>query len=132
MDGFQDRIGSAYVSAQVRQHRGLKVDASNTDANTIVLKEADANEQVVAISKAASSSGSETIPVVWIGDLVKVTSDGSGTGITEGDPVKTDADGQAVKATADHEKAFGIAITPSSADGDVIWVLVTTWTLMVS
>lgn len=132
MDGFQDRIGSAYVSAAVRQHRGLKVDASDTDANTIVLKEADANEQVVAISKAASTAGSETIPVVWLGDLVKVTSDGSDPNIAEGDPVKTDADGQAVQADSDHDKAFGIAITPSSADGDVIWVMVTSWTLMVA
>lgn len=132
MEGFKDRISSAYVSGSVRKHRGLTVDASNTDANTLVFKEANAGEQVVAVAKEASAAGSETVLAVFLGDLVTWTSDGSGTSISELDPLKVDADGKVVKADADHDKACGIAITPSSADGDEIWVMVTSWTLMVA
>jgi len=55
----------------------------------------------------------------------KVVSDGSGTAIGVGDYVGTDANGKAVKKSADHDFVAGIALDASSADGTIIRVLLT-------
>jgi hypothetical protein len=62
---------------------------------------------------------------VRVQGITKWVSDGSGTPITVGARVGTDATGKCVIKTADNAKAAGIALSASSADGTIIDVLLT-------
>lgn len=63
------------------------------------------------------------VGTVWRDGISKVVSDGSGTAITAGDFVGTDASGKAVKKTADADYIIGKALEGSAADGTVIKVM---------
>jgi hypothetical protein len=62
---------------------------------------------------------------VRVQGVTKWVSDGSGTPITVGARVGTDAVGKCVIKTANNAKAAGIALSASSADGTIIDVLLT-------
>lgn len=51
--------------------------------------------------------------------------DGNATNISIGDPITSDANGKGVVADTIGDLAYGIALEASSADGDVISVLMT-------
>ena len=55
----------------------------------------------------------------------RAVSDGSGTAIVVGDPLKTSSGGKVIKAATDKDWAIGRALSASTADGTVIDVLLT-------
>lgn len=61
---------------------------------------------------------------IMLGGISRCVSDGSGTAIVAGDPVKSDGSGRAIKAATDKDKAVGYALDGSSAAGIIISVLV--------
>ena len=61
---------------------------------------------------------------VAIGGLCRVEACGGGTAIVAGDPLKSDADGMAVKAGTDKDKAIGIAMEDCSANNKIIVMFV--------
>ena len=67
--------------------------------------------------------------------ITRWVSDGSSTAIAAGDYVRTDASGKAVKcptATEEHNRAAGIALSASSADGTIIDVFLTPGVMVTS
>lgn len=60
---------------------------------------------------------------VWVGvGYAKLKVDGSGTAISAGDYLKSDANGLGVKTTTDNEVIIARALEASSASGDIIEV----------
>ena len=73
----------------------------------------------------------EACDVIGYG-AAKVVSDGSGTAIAIGDPLKSDADGKAVKADTDKDHVIGYALKASAADGDIIPIILAPSTLSIA
>lgn len=62
------------------------------------------------------------VAVAGSGGITRVISDGSGTAIAAGDFIKSHTNGKAIKAGTDKDRAIGMALEASSADGTIIAV----------
>lgn len=69
--------------------------------------------------------------VVRVSGMTKLVVDGSGTAITVGLPLKSNASGQGVAAATDKDKVGAIALEASTAAGDIIAALICNYDLAV-
>lgn len=126
---YQNHIGSAVISETASAGAALIIDTTNTSTTKAVLKKAGANAQVAAVLMEACTAANDQCRVTWVGNIVQMPSDGSGTAISEGDYLKTDSSARVVKAATDKDKVVGIALAPSTAAGDLIPVVLCPFTL---
>lgn len=103
-----------------KQYRFVKV----TGANTCGLADTTADEIVVGVLQNKPQYSGSAATVALPGGVSKVESGGS---VTAGTPVKVSATGKAVTATlpADAALVVGVALTASTADTQIISVLLT-------
>lgn len=111
-----DRVESYDAAADLRTSQYLCM-VRNT-AGQVALS--GAGGKVIGILQNEPNTG-EAAAVAQSGSS-RVVSNGSGTAIDEGDWLKSDGSGKAVKAATDKDFAFGQAMNPSSADGTIIGV----------
>lgn len=92
-----------------------------TAADTVDVCNA-ATDLVIGVIQNNPPSGSAA--TIRTAGITKWVSDGSGTAIAVGDKVGTNNAGKAVKKASANDLVFGIALSPSSADGTIIDVLI--------
>lgn len=124
-------IGFFQASGTVTE--GYPVKFGTGAAGAIKCQNTSANGDSFGVALKSGTTG-DYIPVAITG-VLKLTANGSGTSISTGDTVVSDGSGKVVKATwssatMDKLKTFGgnsyvlgIALQPSTADGDEILVL---------
>ena len=104
------------------------VNLAGTTANqALKCSIADTTETVFGVSDNGGSSG-DVISIITTGYEAMLEVDGSGTAIAAGDFLKPDGGsaGKGIKAASDKDAYGAMALEPSSADGDIIRVLVLT------
>lgn len=102
------------------------VDLAGTTANQLLkCSIADTTDKPFGVADNGGSSG-DLISIITTGYEAMLEVDGSGTAIAAGDYLKPDASstGKGIKAGTDKDAYGAIALEPSSADGDIIRVLV--------
>jgi hypothetical protein len=117
-------------------NKGFKVDSAATNvvfgrfaklgSGNEIVTTAGAGDLAIGVytetlDTAKVSTGKATVGIAIMG-LVRCM---AGAAITRGTRVKSDANGKAIACTAALENALGVAMTPASADGDLIDIILT-------
>ncbi|MBN1515524.1 DUF2190 family protein [Candidatus Sumerlaeota bacterium] len=117
------QAGFKCSDSTISAYRFVTVDASNSTAAETVVALAGAGELALGVTYESTAAADRTVGVNLEG-VCFLEVDGSGTAIAAGDRLKSDADGMGVKSAADGEEYGAIALAASSADGDVIPVMI--------
>lgn len=114
-DGTESFLAGADLSTH--QYHIVKLAAGP------VVTVSGAGERSIGVLLNAPESG-QVAKVMAAGGRCLVEACGGSVAIAAGDPLKADADGMAVKAATDKDKAFGIALEAASANNVRIACLV--------
>ena len=120
---------SARISdSSISRYRILQYDTSNTTNYDRVMKAATASSQAPAGITNSATTAANQIAGVRQSGIAKLEVNGNSDNISPGDYIVATAAGVGVKAAAVSATAqypVGIAQAPSTADGDIIEVLLT-------
>jgi hypothetical protein len=114
--------GAAGAEA-ITKYRFVNADGTTANQDEKV-SIADSGEATTGIAADTVASGETTN--VFTDGVGYLEVDGSGTAIVAGDFLKphTDSSGKGIKATANNDKYGAQALSPSTANGDVIRVII--------
>ena len=101
----------------------VKLDTSSSTANETVVAQGTAGAQVLGVTYESTAAADRNVGVNLEGVcFLKV--DGNTAAISAGDRLKSDANGKGVPVAANNDEYGTIALCASSADDDVIPVLI--------
>lgn len=100
------------------QYHAMKID---TDSQIDYVDTSSAGVCIGVLQNAPDAAGEEAEVATEGTSLLYV--DGNSTSIAEGDPLASNSNYHGHKADSDQEQFFAIALQPSTADGDLIEVM---------
>ena len=124
------KAGFKCTDSAVGQYRFVQLDTSECDAANQVVEQGGAGTKCFGITYETTAAANRTVGVNLSG-ICTLEVDGNAAAITAGDYLKSDADGQGVKAATDKDEVGARALEDSSTLGEQIQVEILKFTLSV-
>ena len=108
------KAGFKCTDSGVGANRFVQLDVSECDATQTVVEQGGAGTKVFGITYETTAAANRTVGVNLQG-ICSLDVDGSQTGITAGDYLKSDATGKGVKSSTDTDEVGAVALEDSAA-----------------
>ena len=111
----------------IEAYKFVQPDTSECAGGKIVVEEGSAGSKCMGITASATAAANRTVSVFTdYGRICYLNCDGdTGSAITPGTRLKSDADGQGVPVASDHDECGAVAMDSTSAASAIIKVMLT-------